>query len=517
MDQKQYEKKLLRLHGRLNALDGTQDDRRRIAIIGQIAEIYEQLEDDAEAIAWLLKLMDLANAAGMRPTCHATAMALGRLHLENQLYEHAIRHYVTAEEMAATKTRRTAAQLSRANALSWNWRLQEAEELLLGILGRKDITAEQRVRGMTLLAGVYDNQHNGAEAQRLYTRCVEEMGNLDIFWQADILKSLAISYCNTDQFAKAVEVLHRAETLLTDHTNRHHWKMVYYALSVSYEELGKHAEALKYHKLFRETEKAISEDKVNNKLMSIQVNNRMIQVQHERELLQQRATELAEKNEIIEEERRRSEALLLNILPKDVAEELKTKGTVQARMHKDVTVLFSDFSGFTAISERLSAQELIAEIDACFRAFDQIMGKYGIEKIKTIGDAYMAVAGLPLPDAQHAEHAIRAALEMRDFMDLRRSQLPSDVPSFKIRIGLHSGPVIAGVVGTRKFAYDIWGDTVNTASRMESSGEVGKVNISGTTHALVADLFRFTPRGQVSAKGKGEMEMYFVEMPDHLT
>lgn len=510
MDQRHLERKLLRLHAQLESL-GDADNNKRISIVSSIATIYEQLEDDAEAIAWLLKLSEYAKTSGKRSKACAAEMVLGRLHLENQLYEYAIEHYRNAELQAPTKSKEIWAKLSQAGALSWSGRLAEAEELLLDVLGKKTIGFNQRIRGLVVLAGVYDNQHNGAEAQRIYLRCIDEMDGLDIVWQADILKSLAISYCNTDQFEKAVKLLHRAEELLTDHTNRHYWKMVYYALSVSYEELGSHADALKYHKLFRETEKAISEDKINNKLMAIQVNSKMIQVQHEREMLQQRAVELAEKNSIIEEERKKSEKLLLNILPEGVADELKRCGKVEAKLHSEVTVLFSDFSGFTGISERLTPQELIAEIDTCFSAFDRIMGKHGIEKIKTIGDAYMAVCGLPQADSDHAEKTIRAALEMRDFMADRQLQMMSGVPSFEIRIGLHSGSVIAGVVGIRKFAYDVWGDTVNTASRMESSGKVGKVNVSEATYQLTKTLFHFEPRGKVAAKGKGELEMFFVE------
>ncbi len=511
MDQKHYERKLLRLHGRLDALGTSGSEQKRLSIIASIARIYEQLEDDAEAIIWLLKLFDLCCAQNWRSNAYTAAMTLGRLHLENQLYGHAVKHYEAAVSLANTERKRTAAKLSMAGALNWQWKLQEAEELLFSILGQKALRYESRMRGMTLLAQVYANQRKGAEAQRIYDRCVDEMSGLELSWQADILKSQAINFCNTGQFDKAIEALQQSEKLLLDHTNHHHWKMVYYAFSISYEELGNHAEALRYFKLFRETEMVISQDKINNKLMALQVNNRMIQVQREREMLQQRATELAEKNRVIEEERRRSDELLLNILPAGVAEELKSRGKVQAKLHPEVTVLFSDFSGFTGISEILSPQELIAEIDACFRAFDLIMGKYGIEKIKTIGDAYMAVGGLPDPYPDHAVKTVRAALEMRDFMAERERRSKSGTPSFKIRIGVHSGPVIAGVVGTRKFAYDVWGDTVNTASRLESSGEVGKVNISDTTYTLVRGHFRSESRGKVTAKGKGEMEMYFVE------
>ncbi len=212
-------------------------------------------------------------------------------------------------------------------------------------------------------------------------------------------------------------------------------------------------------------------------------------------------------------EKDRSENLLLNILPADIAAELKEKGRADARDFDQVSILFTDFKGFTAASEKLSAQALVSEINACFEAFDGIMGKYGIEKIKTIGDAYMAAGGLPVPTAGSATNTVLAALDMQAFISERKAERDAKgLPGFEMRVGIHTGPVVAGIVGVKKFQYDIWGDTVNTASRMESSGEVGQVNISEATHALVKEVagLRFTPRGKVQAKGKGEMEMYFV-------
>ena len=222
----------------------------------------------------------------------------------------------------------------------------------------------------------------------------------------------------------------------------------------------------------------------------------------------------------IQKEKDISEGLLLNILPASVAEELKQKGYAEA-MHFDIsTILFSDFKGFTTISETLTAAQLVEEINVCFKAFDEIITKYGIEKIKTIGDSYMAAAGIPANNTASVSDTVHAAIEMQDFIMARieeRTQM--QLPSFQMRIGLHTGPVVAGIVGVKKFQYDIWGDTVNIASRMESSGIVGKVNISETTYQHVKDNpgLEFTPRGKIAAKGKGEMEMYFVKMAETTT
>lgn len=214
----------------------------------------------------------------------------------------------------------------------------------------------------------------------------------------------------------------------------------------------------------------------------------------------------------ISKEKKRSEELLLNILPAETAEELKTKGSAESKLINLVTVLFTDFKGFTQLSEKLTAKELVEEINECFIAFDHIMQKYGIEKIKTIGDSYMAAGGLPAPNETHAVDVVNAAFEIQKFMEEHKARkIAAGKLFFEIRIGINSGPVVAGIVGIKKFSYDIWGDTVNTASRMESSGEVGKVNISGSTYELVKDVFTCVHRGKIAAKGKGDIDMYFAE------
>jgi len=211
-------------------------------------------------------------------------------------------------------------------------------------------------------------------------------------------------------------------------------------------------------------------------------------------------------------EKKKSDDLLLNILPEEVADELKAKGSAEAKQFHEVTVMFTDFKGFTQISEKLSPKELVSEIDTCFKAFDHIITRHNIEKIKTIGDSYMCAGGLPVVNNTHAEDVVKAALEIQQFMNQHLQQRSNEHrAAFEIRIGIHSGPVVAGIVGVKKFAYDIWGDTVNIASGMESSGEAGKINISGSTYQLVKDKFECLHRGKIQAKNKGEVDMYFVE------
>ena len=221
---------------------------------------------------------------------------------------------------------------------------------------------------------------------------------------------------------------------------------------------------------------------------------------------------LEEKNAEIEKEKKRGDELLNNILPKEIANELKATGKVKPRHFSSATIMMLDFKDFSNITRSLTPEGLIAKLDYCFKSFDHITAKHGLEKIKTIGDAYLCVGGVPKSNQTHPFDCISAAREMLVFLeDWKKDQIILNEPYFEARVGIHSGPVIAGVVGDKKFAFDIWGDAVNIAARIESSGEAGKINVSQTTYDLVKHKFSCSHRGKIPIKNQEPLDMYFVE------
>lgn len=235
-----------------------------------------------------------------------------------------------------------------------------------------------------------------------------------------------------------------------------------------------------------------------------EVRDRTWEVMEQKEKIEQQ-------KKLLEEEKNKVEKLLLNILPEETAEELKSRGKASARSYRQVTVLFTDFVGFTKIAERVQPSDLVARLDAYFIRFDEIIQKYNLEKIKTIGDSYMAAGGVPIRSKSNPIDTVLAALEIQRYMvELQESAGTTGEEPWELRIGINTGEVIAGVIGTKRFAYDIWGNTVNTANRMQMTCDPMMVNISGTTFELVEPYFECTYRGKVAAKNKGEIDMYYV-------
>ncbi|MFZ1401318.1 MAG: adenylate/guanylate cyclase domain-containing protein [Candidatus Promineifilaceae bacterium] len=390
---------------------------------------------------------------------------------------------------------------------------------------------------------IHKEQGNYPLALEYFQRCLEideALGNKEGISAS--LNNIGFVHLKQGKYTLAQSFCEKGLALATD-AGVLEWQMrACECLYHTYKDLGKGSEALKYHEQMIAVRDSIYNDENTEKITRLEMqydfDKKEAATTAEQEKKDAIAAQELKRQKLVRngfvggfavvllfagvffvqrnrigKEKERSEELLLNILPEEVAEELKDKGHSDAQLIDHVTVLFTDFKGFTALSELVTPKELVADLHECFSAFDRICEKYGIEKIKTIGDAYMAAGGLPTPNRTHATDVVKAALEMAEVVEQGKAKkLAKGQPFFEVRIGVHTGPVVAGIVGIKKFQYDIWGDTVNTASRMESSGEVGKVNISENTYAeLKADAsFSFTSRGKIIAKGKGEMGMYFV-------
>ena len=220
---------------------------------------------------------------------------------------------------------------------------------------------------------------------------------------------------------------------------------------------------------------------------------------------------LHNQKKLIEDERNKTDELLSNILPHHVAVQLKSIGYARPRNYRRSTIMFTDFKGFTKSCENLSPDQIVTALHTFFTEFDEIVVQHFIEKIKTIGDAYMCVGGIPLRNRSNPFDVVLAGLRIQKFMnDLHKLTTNEELPKWKLRLGIHTGPIIAGVVGKIKFAYDVWGDSVNIASRMETAGEVGRVNISGSTYKFIKDYFDCEYRGEIEIKNRGKIDMYFV-------
>ncbi len=391
------------------------------------------------------------------------------------------------------------------------------------------------------IGDVYVKQGKQEEAMKNFNLALQLQQEIDDQeGVAETYISMAGSRIESNQLAAAASLLTKAISIAKTIGNLDYIKEGYETFAHLDSMNGNYKQALEHYKLFVATRDSISNEANTKKLVETQMQYDFDKKeslakaeQDKKDLIAQRKLQkqklmrngfmggfavvllfaiifLSQRNKI-RLGKQRSDELLLNILPAEVAEELKAKGSAEAKHIDLVTVLFTDIIGFTEISARMNAGELVNEINTCFSAFDQIIQQYGIEKIKTIGDSYMAAGGLPTPNTTHPTDVVKAALAMQQFMKQhKQDKLASDKTFFEIRVGIHTGPVVAGIVGVKKFQYDIWGDTVNMASRIEGAGQAGMVNISSTTYEYVKDQFHCQSRGRISVKGKGEVEMYFV-------
>lgn len=373
---------------------------------------------------------------------------------------------------------------------------------------------------------VYANIGDNSLAENNINNAVEILEEYeDHYAISDYLLSMTDIYVEKEAFSAALGYAEKSLSLVNNYGLKEQISDANLKLSELHEALGNSKKSLEHYKnhiVYRDslnnvesvrkiadlrTEFEVSEKQAQVDLVNQQKRNQLIIIGFISLLL----LTLIYFYRTISREKKRSESLLLNILPEETAQELKQHGKVAARKIESATVLFTDFKGFTSYAEGLSPEELVETVDYYFSKFDQIVESHGLEKIKTIGDAYMCAGGLHGDITNHAQKMINAAFDMSNFVKQTKADESKEKLPFDIRIGINTGPVVAGVVGTKKFAYDIWGDTVNVASRMESNSEPGKINISQETFDLVKDDFNCEFRGELTVKNRGSMKMYFVK------
>ncbi len=476
----QYYNRALKIGEQLN------DTVQMCQALGNIGNCYLQLKDRKKALEYQEKSLQLAEKIRHGKFITMILTNIGLIHQNNTQpdYSMAFSYYFRALESAKSDTHTVATIIGNIGSL---YLTSVARDTLNNVPPGKHMPASKQERlklAITYLQKAIDIQYY--------------MGDVDA--QSYYYERLASAYQlsgNTEEAYRAYKKFIELRDSVFSINNQK--EMIRHQMQYEYDKKEALAKAEQEKKTFKQT---IIRNFSLSGLGAMIIFSTVVMRQRNKVKKQKAAVEV---------EKARGEELLLNILPGKVAEELKSKGYADAQQINNVSVLFTDFKGFTRVSEKLSPTQLVAELNTCFSTFDLIMQKYGIEKIKTIGDAYMAVGGLPTPNTTHAVDVVQAALEIRDYMHrhMQEKKAKGEV-FFEIRIGVHSGPVVAGIVGIKKFSYDIWGDTVNTANCMESSGKEGRVNISQATYDLVKDKFDCEYRGEVAAKNKGMLKMYYV-------
>jgi len=523
------------------------DEHEATRALNNIGNIYVIQAQFDRAIRYLTRTLRMHERLGNRLGMASTLNNIGVIYLDQGDNEQALDAFsqclAILEELE--HTRGMASMLTNLAIVYENMGdLETAMEKQFESLRLEEKVEDRRAMALTLgnIGHLYRTMAVFDSATVFFERGLEIAEDIgDKVETSAALTNLARVYADQGQYQRSIDFAERSLVLAQQSGAIRETRNAAESLFNSYKQSGRAGEALEMHELF------------------IQMRDSILNQENQREVLQQHFTYEMEKKEALAEaeqekiravnreqirrknlqlnafigglvlmsllagvflvqrrrigkEKQRSDNLLLNILPEETAEELKTNGYAESRYFDEVSVLFTDFVGFTKFSEKMSPGEVVEVIHDCFSIFDDIVTKYNVEKIKTIGDAYMAVAGLPTPNETHARDAVLAALEMQEAMnEYFEGRRQSGLPAMGVRIGVNTGPVVAGIVGKKKFQYDIWGDTVNTAARMESSSEMGKVNISESTFEKVESLFVCHYRGKIHAKNKGEIGMYFVE------
>ncbi len=520
-------------------------DKKGVAnMLGNQGAIYFARGDDAKALELHLQSLKISEETGDTLRILTSLTNVGGVYLNKVVtYQKALEYFLRSYKLSLAINDQYSIGTSSVNLGETYYKLGDDSTALVYL--NQSVKAyegtENLPYSLNYIGRVYTRQKKYDKAIETHLKAFEISKKLDT--KLDMTQSLvglAHAYSANGDVASSIDAYKRSLEVGIPLNAVTEMKEAYEGLAMAYSKNSDYSNAFKYQNLLlaiKDTIYNISTDKklgtlqfgfdLEKKESQISLLNKDKEIQ-KREIQRQKLVRnsfiggfaivllfagvfFSQRNRI-SKEKKRSEELLLNILPEETAEELKATGSAKTKSFELVSVLFTDFKNFTQASELLTPEELVAEINYCYSEFDRIITKFGIEKIKTIGDSYMCAGGLPLPNNTHPFDVVSAGLEMVNFIEKnKKDRIANGQPYFELRLGIHSGPVVAGIVGIKKFAYDIWGDTVNTASRMESSGYIGKVNISGSTYELIKDKFSCTHRGKIEAKNKGVIDMYFVE------
>lgn len=493
----------------LKLAEKTSDTTRLISSLATVAGIYHN-KKDPKAIDYLLKALHLCETPG-----HDDALALllgniGEVYYDRNEYDKALPFYQRAISMDNTSA-------TAAFAYNGVGKIYERKR-------RYDLALENHNKALTISEKLNEKIHRfGA------------------------LKGIANVYYAEQQYPLALESYNKARLLGEEISANVELKDLYQEMSLAYEKVSDYKNALTYKAKYADIKDTLYNVETSKKLGRLQFDFDLSKKEgqialltkenslRDEELRRQRLTRIGlitglgllvilalvllrsyrikvRTAKVLDGQKAEIEGLLLNILPEEVARELEETGQATPRNYDSASVMFSDFQGFTTITHKMAPEVLVEQLNTCFKAFDQIIEKYELEKIKTIGDAYMCAGGIPTPDNQHAYKMVKASLAIQAYVtEYNQQREERGEEPWELRIGIHAGPVVAGVVGMKKYAYDIWGSTVNIASRMESNSAPGQVNISSAVYELIKDRFICSHRGKIYAKNVGDVDMYFVQ------
>lgn len=519
-------------------------------LLSNIAAVYNVQDDDAKALEYSLRSLKISEKLGDKLRIFSALNAIadvysGKLATRDTALGYLLRALPLAEEID-----KESYGVIAENIGDMYYDKKEDDVALsyfnkaISVLG--DVPSS--CFAYNGIAKIYLRKGNTEEALKNNRKALgiaEKSGDKLFIMQS--LMEIANTYSKKNDFTTALNYFNRSEVLANELNAKSDQKKLYEQVSKTYEKMGDFKKAYTYQAKLTNINDSLFNEATEKKLGALQFEFDLEKKQNEINLLtkdkdlqivQTKRQKFAKNafmiglflaftiavlifrsyrvkvktHTLVDKQKNEIEHLLLNVLPKEVAKELQLTGRATPRHYKSVSVMFTDFRGFTTLTDHMSPDELVAELDSCFYAFDAIIEKHNLEKIKTIGDSYMCAGGIPVEDEMHVLKIVKAGLEIQQYIsenNVRR--LEKGLEPWYLRIGIHVGPVVAGVVGKMKYAYDIWGSTVNIASRMESNGEPGKVNISSATYELVKDYYQCSYRGKISAKNIGEIDMYFIE------